>query len=71
MVRAANMKMTIRKEDLEIVNMSVGGCPDVPYLAEILNGKKIDELSEDHIQGHTLCGYALKLAYKELKRKCL
>lgn len=71
MVRAANMKITIRKKDLEIVNISGGGCPDVPWLAAILNGKKINELSEDHIQGHTLCGYALKLAYKELKRQCL
>ncbi len=70
MVRAANMKITIRKKDLEIVNISGGGCPDVPYLAAILNGKKINEFSENHIQGHTLCGYALKLAYKELKRKC-
>lgn len=71
MVRAANMKITIRKKDLEIVNISGGGCPDVPWLAAVLNGKKITELSEDQILGHTLCGYALKLAYKELKRKCL
>jgi hypothetical protein len=31
MVRAANMKITIAKEDLKIVNISGGGCPDVPF----------------------------------------
>ncbi|MGB9438837.1 MAG: putative Se/S carrier-like protein, partial [Desulfobacterales bacterium] len=31
MVRAANMKITIEKKDMKIVNISGGGCPDVPY----------------------------------------
>ncbi|MGD9159130.1 MAG: DUF3343 domain-containing protein, partial [Desulfobacteraceae bacterium] len=30
MVRAANMKLTVDKESLMIVNVSGGGCPDVP-----------------------------------------
>jgi hypothetical protein len=34
MVQAANMKLTVEKESLTIVNISGGGCPDVPYLAE-------------------------------------
>ena len=41
MVRAANMKITVDKRDLRIVNISGGGCPDVPYLAERLVGKTL------------------------------
>jgi hypothetical protein len=71
MVRAANMKMTIEKNSLEIVNISGGGCPDVPYLANQLVGKKLAEAPRPKDLGHTLCGYALELAYQELRKKCL
>jgi hypothetical protein len=71
MVRAANMKMTICKEDLTIVNISGGGCPDVPFLAERLTGYKLHEATSPREIGHTLCGYALQLAYEELSRQCL
>ncbi len=70
MVRAANMKLTIRKCDRMIVNVSGGGCPDVPYLADQLVGKPLDQAPEPRLLGHTLCGYALQLAYEELKRIC-
>lgn len=70
MVRAANMKITVRKTDLLIVNISGGGCPDVPYLAEQLVGKTLHNAPEPKILGSTLCGYALQLAYEELKRRC-
>jgi len=70
MVRAANMKMTIDKTDLRIVNISGGGCPDVPYLADSLVGKTLHEAPPPRSLGHTLCGYALQLAYEELLRKC-
>ncbi len=70
MVRAANMKMTVDKRDHCIVNISGGGCPDVPYLAERLVGKKLHEAPEPRQLGHTLCGYALQLAYEELLRRC-
>jgi hypothetical protein len=43
MVRAANMKITVDKRSLKIVNISGGGCPDVPYLAERLVGKTLTE----------------------------
>jgi NAD(P)H-hydrate repair Nnr-like enzyme with NAD(P)H-hydrate dehydratase domain len=39
MVRAANMKLTVEKSSGRIVNVSGGGCPDVPYLAARLIGK--------------------------------
>ncbi len=70
MVRAANMKITLRKTDRRIVNISGGGCPDVPYLADQLVGKSLDEAPEPRTIGQTLCGYALQLAYEELLRIC-
>ena len=71
MIRAANMKLTICKKTLTIVNISGGGCPDVPYLAEAMVGKKLDQAPGPRQIGHTLCGYALQLAYEEMKRQCL
>jgi len=70
MVRAANMKITIAKETLTIVNISGGGCPDVPYLAQQMVGKTLAEAPRPRDLGHTLCGYALELAYEELQRQC-
>jgi hypothetical protein len=70
MVRAANMKLTIRKQDRTIVNVSGGGCPDVPYLAERLIGMQLAAEHEPRRYGKTLCGYALQLAWEEMKRQC-
>jgi len=70
MVRAANMKITIAKNNLKIVNISGGGCPDVPYLAQEMVGKTLHEAPRPRDLGHTLCGYALELAYGEILRKC-
>lgn len=71
MVQAANMKLTIEKESLTIVNISGGGCPDVPYLAEQMVGKLLSQAPSPREIGHTLCGYALQLAYEEMKKRCL
>ncbi|GAB6183658.1 DUF3343 domain-containing protein [Thermodesulfovibrio hydrogeniphilus] len=71
MVRAANMKITVHKSTLKIVNVSGGGCPDVPYLAAMLVGKKLTEAPQPRALGHTLCGYALQLAYDKIKELCL
>lgn len=71
MVRAANMKLTVEKESLMIVNISGGGCPDVPFLAQEMVGKNLYEAPDPEDIGHTLCGYALKLAYEEIKKQCL
>jgi len=70
MVRAANMKLTVEKETLTIVNISGGGCPDVPYLAKELVGKTLNEAPAPREIGHTLCGYALQLAFEEMKHRC-
>ena len=71
MVRAANMKITVDKKTLTIVNISGGGCPDVPYLAKKICGKNLQNAPHPRDIGHTLCGYALELAFKEIKRLCL
>lgn len=68
MVRAANMKITIDKQTCVIVNISGGGCPDVPFLAAALYGKKLSEAPEPLTLGHTLCCYSLQKAFEELKR---
>ncbi len=70
MIRAANMKLTIDKETQNIVNVSGGGCPDVPYLAHQMVNKSLAEAPSPKEIGHTLCGYALQLAYEEMRRKC-
>ncbi len=71
MVRAANMKLTVEKKSLVIVNVSGGGCPDVPYLARMMVGKPLGEAARPNTMGHTLCGYALELALQEMERQCL
>ena len=71
MVRAANMKLTVDKDSRMIVNISGGGCPDVPFLAHEMVGKDLHEAPDPEDIGHTLCGYALKLAYEEIKKQCL
>jgi len=70
MVRAANMKLTVDKETRTIVNVSGGGCPDVPYLARELVGRPLDEAPRPRDLGHTLCGYTLELAFQEMERQC-
>jgi len=70
MVRAANMKLTVEKATGEIVNVSGGGCPDVPYLAYEMIGKTLANAPNPNEIGHTLCGYALQLAFEEVQRQC-
>jgi hypothetical protein len=69
MIRAANMKLTVDKETRTIVNISGGGCPDVPYLASKMVGISLNHAPSPREIGHTLCGYALELAYEEMKRR--
>ncbi|MBW2561870.1 MAG: DUF3343 domain-containing protein [Deltaproteobacteria bacterium] len=71
MVRAANMKLTVEKATGTIVNVSGGGCPDVPYLAYAMVGRLLSDAPSPREIGHTLCGYSLQLAYEETRRRCL
>ncbi len=70
MVRAANMKITVAKNGLKIVNISGGGCPDVPFLARQMVGKTLAEAPKPRDLGHTLCGYALRSRLRGVIRKC-
>jgi len=70
MVRAANMKITVAKESLIIVNISGGGCPDVPYLAEKMVNKYLPDAPNPREIGFTLCAYALQIAYDQMVELC-
>ncbi|HII70594.1 DUF3343 domain-containing protein [Methanopyrus kandleri] len=73
MVRCGNMKVTVDR-DGTIVNVSGGGCPDVPYLAHELVGKNVLELSENSMPaslGYTLCAYTLDKAVRKAKEVLL
>ena len=64
-------RLTVDKKTMTIVNISGGGCPDVPFLAQEMVGKRLSEAPSPRAIGHTLCGYALQLAYEEMQRQCL
>ncbi len=68
MVRAANMKITVDKTTNRIVNISGGGCPDIPYLAQEMVGKKASEAPEPSVIGFSVCAYSLNMAHEELLR---
>ena len=68
MVRAANMKITVDKETRIIVNISGGGCPDVPYLAWEMVGKPLLEAPEPSMIGFSVCAYSLNMARDEMVR---
>lgn len=70
MVRAANMKITLDQTDMRIVNISGGGCPDVPWLAQQLCGCRLNQAPEPITLGQTLCCYSLQKAFEELRRQC-
>lgn len=69
MIRAANMKLVLDKRTEKIVNISGGGCPDVPYLAKMLIGQKLGEAPSPKDIGHTICAYALHVAYEEMLKE--
>ncbi len=68
MIRAANMKMTVDTETKTIVNISGGGCPDVPYLATAMLGQKLSEAPDPGEVGFSLCAYSLNTSREEIIR---
>ena len=58
----------VRQKQGKIVNVSGGGCPDVPYLAALLTGQCIGEAEEPRVKGQTLCSYSLQRAFEEARR---
>ena len=65
MVRAGNMKLSFDKKSGVIVNVSGGGCPDIPYLHSELIDRKLTEVPRPRDIGFTLCGLMLDRALEE------
>jgi hypothetical protein len=65
MAKAGNMKLTFDKESGVIVNVSGGGCPDIPYLHAALAGRKLTEAPRPRDTGFTLCAQMLDRALEE------
>tara|TARA_B100001971_G_C18105256_1_gene491135 strand:- start:271 stop:789 length:519 start_codon:yes stop_codon:yes gene_type:complete len=64
MVRCGNMKITVEKETELIVNISGGGCPDIPLLSMKIVGTKLNSGPRPRELGTTLCAYTLDKAYE-------
>jgi len=67
MCKAGNMKITIDKKEHKIVNISGGGCPDIPYVAEQLYNVKIEQARNPIDIGNSLCSYMLQITFDSLK----
>jgi hypothetical protein len=65
MVKAGNMKLTYEKETGVIVNISGGGCPDIPYMYAQLMDKSLEEAPRPRDIGFTLCALNLERALDE------
>jgi len=65
MVKAGNMKLTFDKKSGIIVNVSGGGCPDIPSLHADLLDKKLSEAVRPKENGYTLCSLMLDRAFME------
>lgn len=69
MCKSGNMKITIDKKGHRIVNISGGGCPDIPYVSEQLYNVDI-EVAKNPIEiGNSLCSYVLQISFDALKDK--
>ena len=65
MVKAGNMKLTYEKASGTIVNISGGGCPDIPYLNAEMVEKTLARSPLPRDLGYTLCATMLQRAYDE------
>jgi hypothetical protein len=71
MSKAGNMKITVDKKEHRIVNISGGGCPDIPYIAEQLYNTRIEEAQNPIDIGNSLCAYMLQISFDSLKNKVM
>jgi hypothetical protein len=65
MVKAGNMKLTFDKGSGIIVNISGGGCPDIPYLHAEMVDKQLAGAPSPKELGFTLCAIMLNRALEE------
>ncbi len=68
MCKAGNMKITVDK-DHRIVNISGGGCPDVPYVAQRLQGLRLEDAPDPVDLGNSLCSLMLQISFDALKTR--
>ncbi|MCL2149522.1 MAG: DUF3343 domain-containing protein [Dehalococcoidia bacterium] len=68
MVKAGNMKLSFEKETGLVVNVSGGGCPDIPYLNAEMVDKTLSQTPQPRDIGYTLCATMLQRAYEEAVR---
>jgi hypothetical protein len=67
MVKAGNMKLTFDKKTGVILNISGGGCPDIPFLHISMLDRKLTEVSRPRDNGFTLCALMLDRAFTEAR----
>ena len=65
MVKAGNMKLTFDKDTGVILNISGGGCPDIPYLHLRMIDCPLTQAPRPKDQGYTLCALMLDRAFSE------
>lgn len=65
MVKAGNMKLTFDRSSGIILNVSGGGCPDIPFLHAEMIDKKLTEAPRPRDRGYTLCSLMLDRAFAE------
>ena len=63
MVRCGNMKVVFEMRSGMIVNVSGGGCSDVPNLVRSMMGKRLGEAPAPRTFGYSLCAYTCDKAY--------
>ena len=68
MIKAGNMKLSYEKESGIVVNVSGGGCPDIPYLNAEMVDKELEKAPQPRDLGYTLCATMLQRAYEEALR---
>ena len=68
MIKAGNMKLSYEKQTGIVVNISGGGCPDIPYLNAEMVDKTLAEAPQPRDLGYTLCATMLQRAYEEAVR---
>ncbi|MGI9862478.1 DUF3343 domain-containing protein [Moorella naiadis] len=65
MVKSGNMKLVFAQKTGLIVNISGGGCPDIPYLYARLVGTRLDKAPRPREAGRTLCALMLDRALEK------
>ncbi len=65
MVKAGNMKLTFDSSSSVILNVSGGGCPDIPFLHAEMLDKRLAEAPRPRDVGYTLCSLMLDRAFVE------